>query len=259
MADFSESMVKTRPPVVRSSELVAESWSGMALVVGTGGIGSAVAQELRQRCSNLTVLSCGRQGPPHQDLQIDLEDDASLDRFSAALQDRDQPLRLLFNCSGRLHGQNLQPEKRLKQVTRPQLEQQFAINAIAPILLAKAVEPILMRDQPFHFASLSARVGSIGDNRSAGWYGYRAAKAAQNQLLRSLSVEWARRWPQACVTLLHPGTTDTDLSRPFQSFVPADKLFSPQRAAGHLIDVLLQQTPETTGRFLAWDGQDIVW
>ena len=236
-----------------------QSWTGTALVVGAGGIGSAVAQELSQRFSELTVLTCGRQGPPVQDLQVDLEDDASLDHFMDTIQARGDRLRLLFNCSGRLHGPELQPEKRLKQVNRRQLEQQFAINAIAPVLLARAVEPLLKRDQPFHFASLSARVGSIGDNRSGGWYGYRAAKAAQNQLLRCLSLEWSRRWPQATVTLLHPGTTDTELSKPFQSFVPAEKLFSPQRAAGHLIDVLVRQTPEMTGHFLAWDGQEIVW
>ena len=102
-------------------------------------------------------------------------------------------------------------------------------------------------------------MGSIGDNRSGGWYAYRAAKAAQNQLLRCLSIEWARRWPKATVTLLHPGTTDTELSKPFQSFVPAEQLFSPQRAAEQLVAVLLEQTPEQTGAFLAWDGQSIDW
>ena len=165
----------------------------------------------------------------------------------------------MFNCSGRLHGPGLQPEKRLQQIDRSQLEQQFGINAMAPILLAKAIEPLLQRDQPFHFASLSARVGSIGDNRTGGWYGYRAAKAAQNQLLRCLSIEWTRRWPLATVSLLHPGTTDTDLSRPFQSFVAPEKLFSPERAARQLVKVLLQQTPEHSGAFLAWDGQSIDW
>ena len=97
-------------------------------------------------------------------------------------------------------------------------------------------------------------MGSIGDNRSGGWYGYRAAKAAQNQFLRSLSIEWARRWPMATVSLLHPGTTDTALSRPFQSFVAPEKLFSPERAARQLVKVLLQQTPAQSGAFLAWDG-----
>ena len=135
----------------------------------------------------------------------------------------------------------------------------FRINAAGPLLLAKAVEPAIRRDQPFHFASLSARVGSIGDNRSGGWYAYRSAKAAQNMMLRTLSVEWARRYPEATVTVLHPGTTDTPLSEPFQSFVPPEKLFSPKRTADYLLNVLLQQTPEQSGAFLAWDGQSIPW
>ena len=165
----------------------------------------------------------------------------------------------MFNATGRLHGPSIQPEKRLQQVQSSALVESFRINAAGPLLLAKAVEPALDRSQPFHFASLSARVGSIGDNRTGGWYAYRSAKAAQNMMLRCLSLEWVRRFPLATVTLLHPGTTDTDLSKPFQSFVPKEQLFSPERAAGHLIDVLLAQTPEHTGRFLAWDGQLIPW
>ena len=170
----------------------------------------------------------------------------------------------MINASGLLHrhqptGQALQPEKRLNQVSPDALKASFSINAMAPLLLAQAIEPCLDRSLPFHFASLSARVGSIGDNRSGGWYAYRSAKAAQNMMLRCLSLEWARRFPMATVTLLHPGTTDTALSKPFQSFVPKEQLFSPKRAAGHLIDVLLAQTPEHSGQFLAWDGQVIPW
>ena len=236
-----------------------EAWSGLALVCGTGGIGGAMATELQRTCPSLTVLTAGRGDQHAHDLQLDLESDNDLDRLSDELSSRNQPLRLVINCSGRLHGPTLHPEKRLKQVERRQLIEQFSINSIAPVLLAKAVEPLLRRDQPFHFASLSARVGSIGDNRSGGWYAYRAAKAAQNQLLRCLSIEWARRRPKATVTLLHPGTTDTELSKPFQSFVPAEQLFSPQRAAEQLVAVLLEQTPEQSGAFLAWDGQSIDW
>jgi NAD(P)-dependent dehydrogenase (short-subunit alcohol dehydrogenase family) len=102
-------------------------------------------------------------------------------------------------------------------------------------------------------------VGSIADNRLGGWYAYRAAKAAQNQLLRTLAIEWQRRLPQACVTLLHPGTTATELSAPFRSSVPASGLFSPERAAAHLLDVLETRTPATSGAFLAWDGQPVPW
>jgi len=240
-------------------EPAATNWSGLALVVGPGGIGTAVAAELSQSCPQLKVLTAGRHGPPASSLQLDLENDSDLEQLSTRLRVQGLPLRLVFNCSGRLHGPGLQPEKRLQQVDRSGLEQQFGINAMAPILLAKAIEPLLQRDQPFHFASLSARVGSIGDNRTGGWYGYRAAKAAQNQLLRCLSIEWARRWPLATVSLLHPGTTDTALSRPFQSFVAPDKLFSTKRAARQLVEVLLEQTPAQSGAFLAWDGQSIDW
>jgi len=235
------------------------TWNGLALVVGAGGIGRALVPALRRRCEDLTVVLCGRQLPAAAGWCVDLEDQRSLDALQQRLGDAPQPLRLVVNASGRLHGQGLQPEKRLQQVRADALAASYAINAMAPLLLAKAIEPCLERERPFHFASLSARVGSIGDNHSGGWYAYRAAKAAQNQLLRCLSIEWARRYPQACVTLLHPGTTDTALSRPFQSFVPPDKLFPPARAAEQLLDVLLSQSAADSGAFLAWDGQAIPW
>jgi len=251
---------RRRPFDAMPSEQIHRSdWCGTALVIGAGGIGRAVHQVLQQRCPDLDVLICGRRSGERMDLTVDVENDQSLASLTDSLRSLDQPLRLIFNCSGRLHGPDLQPEKRLQQVNRSQLQEQFSINAIAPLLLAKAVEPLLHRDHPFHFASLSARVGSIADNRSGGWYGYRAAKAAQNQLLRCLSIEWTRRWPSATVTLFHPGTTDTELSRPFQAFVDPEKLFTPQRAAEQLVTLLLSQTPADSGQFLAWDGQVIPW
>lgn len=236
-----------------------ERWLGRALIVGGGGIGEVLASRLADRCPQLTVTLCRRNPKDASDWPLDLENFESLSRLTQTLSNDHNPLRLVFNATGRLHGPSLQPEKRLQHVQSDQLIESFKINAAGPLLLAKAVEPALRRNEPFHFASLSARVGSIGDNRSGGWYAYRAAKAAQNMMLRTLSVEWARRFPEATVTMLHPGTTDTPLSQPFQSFVPPDKLFSPERAAGHLLDVLLQQTPEQTGAFLAWDGQCIPW
>ena len=235
------------------------NWNGLALVVGTGGIGQAISERLQQRFPDLTLVTAGREGGSRHQVQLDLESDADLGLLAPALQQFGKPLRLVFNCSGRLHGPGLKPEKRLTQVTREALAEQFSINAFAPVLLAKAVEPLFERDRPVHFASLSARVGSISDNRTGGWYAYRAAKSAQNQLLKTLSVEWSRRWPNATVTLLHPGTTDTALSKPFQSFVPPEKLFSPERAADQLLTVLSTQTPQQSGSFLAWDGQPIDW
>lgn len=231
-------------------------WQGHALLVGQGGIGKALLAALPKRAPQLRLWSAGRRDG---DFALDLEDPASLERFTQAAVERLAPLRLVICAAGLLHGENLQPEKRLSQVNAAALQRSFAVNAWGPLLLAKAIEGALPRQEPAHFASLSARVGSIGDNRLGGWYAYRGAKAAQNQLLRTLALEWRRRLPLACVTLLHPGTTATALSAPFRSSVPEGRLLSPDQAAAHLLAVLEAQTPNNSGAFLAWDGQPIPW
>jgi NAD(P)-dependent dehydrogenase (short-subunit alcohol dehydrogenase family) len=235
----------------------ASSWGslqGTALVVGQGGIGTGLVQALRQRQPQLELLWLGRRSTP----RLDLTCDTDLYQLEEVLHGK-PPLRLVLNTAGWLHDEQRGPEKRLSRVERLGLEQAFSINAYGAILLARAVESALGHGQSAWFASLSARVGSIGDNRLGGWYGYRAAKAAQNQLLRTLSVEWQRRLPSVCVTLLHPGTTATALSEPFRRGVPPEKLFSSERAAGHLLDVLATQGSGDSGRFLAWDGSTIPW
>lgn len=225
-------------------------------MVGPGGIGQALLHALPERAPHLRLWSAGRD---RGDLRVDLEDPESLEAFGTRVARDLAPLRLVICAAGLLHGEGLQPEKRLTQVSAEALRRSFAVNAWGPLLLAKAIEPALPRQEPTHLASLSARVGSIGDNRLGGWYAYRGAKAAQNQLLRTLALEWRRRLPLACVTLLHPGTTATALSEPFRGSVAPDRLFPPERAAAHLLDVLEGQTPETSGAFLAWDGQTIPW
>ncbi|WP_254978041.1 SDR family NAD(P)-dependent oxidoreductase [Cyanobium sp. ATX 6A2] len=241
-------------------------WRGRALVVGCGGIGRALLAALARRAPQLELVGASRQPLPLSGpelgavpvLPLDLERDASLAALAVQLAGG-APLRLVIHTAGVLQDGELKPEKRLAQVRRCHLERSFAVNAFAPLLLAQAIEPLLPRDQPFHFASLSARVGSIGDNRLGGWYAYRAAKAAQNQLLHTLALEWGRRLPLGCVSLLHPGTTATALSAPFRANVPERQLFSTERAAGHLLDVLGQRRAEDSGGFWAWDGQPIPW
>jgi NAD(P)-dependent dehydrogenase (short-subunit alcohol dehydrogenase family) len=243
-------------------------WQGHALVVGCGGIGRGLLRELPRRAPGLRLWAASSSGwQPDEPLAsalegvvpLDLNDDSSLAAFVERLRPLAPGLRLVINTAGLLHAADLQPEKRLAHVNRAALERSFSINAFGAILLARAVEPLLARGAPVHFASLSARVGSIGDNRLGGWYGYRAAKAAQNQLMRTLALEWQRRLPEACVTLLHPGTTATGLSAPFTGSVPPERLFTPGRAAAQLLDVLELQTPERSGSFLAWDGTVIPW
>ncbi len=173
-------------------------------------------------------------------------------------------LNLVLNVAGLLHRYDHQgagpgPERRLADVTPDWLVESFRVNAAGPLLIAKHVQSLLPRREHAVFASLSARVGSIEDNRLGGWYAYRGSKAAQNMFTRGLAIELKRRCPGIVCVGLHPGTTDTGLSAPFQRGVPAGKLFSPDRAAGHLLAVIDGLGVQDNGSFRAWDGQPIPW
>lgn len=189
---------------------------------------------------------------------VDLTCDADLASLDTQLRDVDS-LHLVINAAGVLHGASITPEKSIEQVRRASLEQVFGLNAFAPLLLAQSLLSRLCRGQPAVFASLSARVGSIGDNRAGGWYAYRASKAAQNQLMRTFAIEWRRRNPLGICLLLHPGTVDTPLSAPFQSGMRAGQLFDSGRAAAQQLQIIASATPADSGRFLAWDGSDVPW
>ena len=244
------------------------------LVTGaSSGIGLALAADLLERPGVASVVAVSRHAGSSgevqaladrhpgrlQSIDADLATDAGIAMVAEVLRTRGHALHLVLNCAGLLHADGLRPEKSLAQVERSALERVFALNAFAPILLARALQPLLGAGAPAVFASLSARVGSIGDNRLGGWYAYRAAKAAQNQLLRTLAIEWRRTHPHLACVMLHPGTVDTPLSRPFQARVPADALFAPARAARQLLDLIATLGPADSGRFLAWDGRDIPW
>ncbi len=206
------------------------------------------------------LAELGRQHPGRlQTISLDALDEAALGVFSGELQARGIKLSLLVSCIGLLQGEGARAEKSLSQVSLAGLQASFQQNAFAPLLLLKHCLPLLRGNHPCQVAMLSARVGSIGDNRLGGWYSYRASKAALNQLLRCASIELTRLNPQSCVLSLHPGTTDTGLSRPFQANVSAEKLFTPEFAATRLLAVLTSKTAADSGSFWAWDGQPIEW
>ena len=232
---------------------------GLALVVGAGGIGRQIAEDLASKENNLEVILCGRKNVFKNFWELDIENENSLKDFKDKLSKSKLNLRLVLNATGRLHSEKLNPEKRLQHINKENLIESFSINAFAPILLAKTIEEFINKELEFNFASISARVGSITDNKTGGWYAYRAAKSAQNQLFKSLSIEWARKYPKAIITLLHPGTVNTNLSKPFHKFVPKDKLFSPQKTSNYMIDILRNQEPKDSGKFIAWDGKEIPW
>ena len=223
------------------------------IVGGSRGIGAALADHAQAQGHE--VLRVGRSTP----VSVDLSDESSVAALGAELKARSFAPDVVINTVGVLHTESFGPEKALTQLTAEAAVYNFKVNALGPALLAKALWPWLRKRGPIRFASLSARVGSISDNRLGGWHSYRASKSAQNMMLTNVAIELKRVNPDAIVALLHPGTVDTGLSKPFQAKVPTDKLFTPERAANQLWDVLMDLTPADTGCFKAWDGQDIAF
>ncbi len=239
--------------------MTIRDWEGVALIIGPGDIGNSMSNYLKKYAPKLDVYVCGRDPSFVNGIFLDLENDHSFSLFENKISLFNKPIRLVINTSGFLHSELLKPEKRLSHINRSNIIKNFSINAIAPILIAKSIEKFIRPELPFSFASLSARVGSIGDNKLGGWYSYRASKAAQNQFLKTLSIEWRRKFPFSIVSILHPGTCNTKLSKPFQSTVPKHKLFTPAQSAEYLINIISELKPSDSGKFLAWDGTDISW
>lgn len=235
-----------------------------ALVVGAaGGIGGALIARLRARGLVDTVIAWSRRRPAGLDAAIDwaavdVTDEASIAAAAARLPEVD----LVIVATGVLQadvdgGLSIRPEKSWRALDPQVLSALFAINTIGPVLVAKHVLSRWPRDRRTVFAALSARVGSISDNRLGGWYGYRASKAALNQMLRGLAIELAVRHPQAIVLGLHPGTVDTPLSKPFQAGVLGRSLLTPEAAADHLLDVIAARSPADSGRVFDWAGVEV--
>jgi NAD(P)-dependent dehydrogenase (short-subunit alcohol dehydrogenase family) len=212
-----------------------------------------------QTATALTSLAA--REPRLRVVALDVLDEDSIRAASVAVAATAPRLHLVVNCAGLLHdaASGIAPEKRLTDVRQQALATSFAVNAFGPLLVAKHFEGLLAHKERAVFASVSARVGSIGDNRLGGWYAYRGAKAAQNMFTKTLSIEWARSRRNVICVALHPGTTDTDLSRPFQANVAPEKLFSSERTVRQLLAVIDALRPEDTGRFLGWNGAEIPW
>ena len=228
--------------------------AALAVVVGaSGAIGGAIHERLQETGEFAEVMALSRRGTP----ALDLTDEASIAEAAERVAARDLPLRLVFDATGYLHGAGAMPEKSLAELDAEALARNFALNAIGPALLMKHFLPLLPRQGRAVFATLSARVGSIGDNRLGGWYGYRAAKSALNQLVHSAAIELARRRKEAICVALHPGTVASSLSAPFAK--TGLDVRPPAAAAADLLAVLDGLTPADSGGFFAYDGSAIPW
>jgi NAD(P)-dependent dehydrogenase (short-subunit alcohol dehydrogenase family) len=217
-----------------------------ALIIGaSGGIGAALAAALDKRGVKVTGLSRQIDG-------LDVTDPESVDRVLGALEG---PFDLIFVASGILAPKGHAPEKSLDAIDASVMAQTLAVNAIGPALILRHAPRLLPREGRSVVAVLTARVGSIGENRMGGWYSYRASKAAANQIVHGAAIEIGRKRKEAVVVALHPGTVAT----PFTTDYPGHRKVAPDEAAMNLLGVIDGLTPAETGRFFDWAGQEVPW
>jgi NAD(P)-dependent dehydrogenase (short-subunit alcohol dehydrogenase family) len=245
---------------------------GTSLVQGASrGIGlELVHQILRNPSGGRVIATCRRpaeaaeltalasQQPGRlRVFELDVQNENTIAEAAAAVARDTKELLLILNVAGVLHGRDFSPEKKLDHIQPESLRQAFEVNAFGPLLVAKHFHRFLRHDKRSVFASLSARVGSISDNRLGGWYAYRGSKAAQNMFTKNISIELARIAPNAIAVGLHPGTVDTDLSKPFQRNLPETQLLSPSKSVAALLGVIDALDREDSGKVFDFRGNEI--
>ncbi len=234
-------------------------WRCAAIFGAGGAIGGALTEKLASDGTKVFAGSRGARAPEAENVtpfHWDLTDETSI--ADAARLMSGSPPDLVIVASGILTLEDgTGPERSLKQITAENMADIFAINTIGPALVAKHVLPLLDRKQPSTFAALSARVGSISDNKIGGWHSYRASKAALNMLIRNYAIEMQRTHKQASIIGLHPGTVDSALSEPFQGNLPTGQLTKPEDAADNLLAVLDKVGPSDSGKVFDWTGEII--
>ncbi len=240
---------------------MSESPANIIVVGASGGIGRAVLEALLQAYPDAAFDATFHRNPVDVDhprlrsLPLDLREQDAIEAWAKNFERVDW----LINCAGFLHGDLGGPEKSIRAVDSEFMLESMRINALPTLLLARCLAAALKRSPAPLLATVSARVGSIEDNRLGGWYSYRMSKAALNMALKTLSIEWKHSHPRGCVAALHPGTNDTALSKPFQANVAAENLFRPDYTAAKFVELLARLQPADSGNFWAWDGTRIAW
>ena len=236
-----------------------------SVIVGNGAIGLALVQRLLQRRQSASVAVLGRRmnevsdDPRVSYFTFDAGSPDSVLEAAVRIQDSFSRIHLLVNTVGFLHTESQVPEKNLKAVRADSLLRSFQINAILLPLLAQGFSRLLRHDEPAVLASLSARVGSIEDNRLGGWYSYRASKAAHNMLLKTIAREWRISHRNVTVAALHPGTVRSRLSEPFLNQNYRNRVLTPEESATALLNIIENLGPGDSGSFLDWQGKLIPW
>ena len=239
----------------------------IAIVIGAGSsIGGSLINELARDESVDRIVAVGRASSSghseHSDKVSYLRSDyseESIEEVCTELVPSKGSITRLIICNGILHTDEISPEKRLEDISASSMRELLNVNTVIPLLWLAKLAPLLKSKNTCRVAILSARVGSIEDNRTGGWYSYRASKAALNMLIKTAAIELRRRAPNVKLIAFHPGTTDTRLSKPFQRSVPEGKLFTPEFVAKALLGLLRTLEPDTEQEFFDWDGQPVPW
>ena len=230
-------------------------------IIGGGAIGKALAETLASTEINAEINVFSRKSITFSNKNIlsKIIDYSNEDSIVAAANTAaiNSAIDLVIVATGVLHNDKIMPEKSLNQLSAEKFQYIFAVNTILPAIIAKYFLPKLQTKSRSIFAVLSARVGSISDNRLGGWYAYRASKAALNMIIKNLAIETSRKNHNAIVVALHPGTVNSNLSKPFQKNIAKDKLFEPQYSATQLVKVINRLKTKHSGKFYDWEGQEI--
>lgn len=236
------------------------------VIGGERGIGKAMADQLLK--AGHTLITSSRSfdqlqhfSEKHWTVHLDITNENSIQHLSEQLEHEFNHIDWIINCAGVLHTENYMPEKSLSQLNANQLNDNYMTNAVGHLLTIKALQKLITKSQNPVITSISARIGSIDDNHLGGWFAYRMSKAALNMGMKTLAIEWHRKFPKVKFLLLHPGTTDTDLSAPFQKNLPKGQLQSVESTASMLIEQIKQHQNHSSKfpLFLDYTGKNIKW
>ena len=232
------------------------------IIIGaSGAIGSSFINYYANQNPSNIIYSLTRREIKYsnnniKNILIDIEDEQTI-VSAASICSQHGSFDKIIVATGILHDENLSPEKSFRHLEKEKFERVFSVNTFGPAIIARYFIPLLNKEKTSFFGVLSARVGSISDNKIGGWYSYRASKAALNMIIKSLSIEVARNNPNAIIVGLHPGTVDSNLSNPFQKNVSDGKLFTPDHSIAKMTNVINSLTTRDTGNCFAWDGERI--
>lgn len=231
------------------------------MVGGSGGIGLAVVKQLLEIYPHAEIVATyfnSENSLSHSRLKwipLDVTNESAIAQLAKSLGEID----MLINAVGVLHANGKMPEKSIKQFDSDFFQLNVSLNTLPSLLLAKHFTNSFPSKSNSHFVVVSARIGSISDNRVGGWLSYRVSKAAVNMAMTTVAIEWKRKLPNCCVLLFHPGTTDTEFSKPFQKRLAKGQLHSSEVTADALINLIQRVEPADSGKFVSFDGSEITW